>query len=54
MAESQGKSDKGDSKESRQERDERMERLKHILHDRGEDVAKLVRTWLSERDSGKK
>ena len=53
MAEDAKREDKGESKQTLEEREERMERLKHILLDRGEDVAKLVRTWLSERDGGK-
>ena len=40
-----------ESKETSQEdRDQRVERLKQILQDRGEDVAKLVRTWLHKDD----
>jgi len=54
MAEEAPKENKGESKQTREERDERLERLKHILHERGEDVAKLVRTWLADADDGKK
>ena len=43
MAEEQ--SSKKDDAESREAR---MNRLKHILHDRSEDAAKTVKSWLQQ------
>ena len=41
--------DDGDSKKTTaEEREKRLERLKQVMRDRGEDVAMLVRTWISE------
>ena len=34
-------------KSSRETIDERVERIRSLLQDRGEDMAKLVRTWLN-------
>ena len=48
------KKEKGEGKQTREERDERMDRLKRLLHERGEDAAKLVRSWLTDPDGGKK
>lgn len=53
MAEKDKKEGEGDTKQTREDRDERMERLKHLLNQRGEDAAKLVRTWMSDRDDKK-
>jgi flagellar biosynthesis/type III secretory pathway M-ring protein FliF/YscJ len=54
MAEEAEKEEKGDSKQTREERDERMERLKRLLSERGEDAAKLVRTWMAEHGGDRK
>ena len=32
------------------ERDARLERIKGVLQERGEDVAKLVKTWLHKEE----
>jgi flagellar biosynthesis/type III secretory pathway M-ring protein FliF/YscJ len=50
MAEGQDQEPKGDEKMTKEERDERMERLKRLLYERGEDAAKLVRTWLAQKN----
>ena len=39
-----------EAKSSPEDREARLERLKQIMHERGEDVAKLVRTWLHPAD----
>ena len=39
-----------ESKSSRETVEERIERIRLLLQDRGEDVAKLVRTWLQSQD----
>ena len=35
-----------DSKDTSASREERMERIQHLIRDRGEDAAKMVKTWL--------
>jgi flagellar biosynthesis/type III secretory pathway M-ring protein FliF/YscJ len=37
-----------DEKLDREDREQRMERLRHLLNERGEDAAKMVKTWLSQ------
>jgi flagellar biosynthesis/type III secretory pathway M-ring protein FliF/YscJ len=37
-------------KSSRETVEERVERIRLLLQDRGEDMAKLVRTWLHSED----
>jgi len=39
-----------ESKSSRETVEERVERIRLLLQDRGEDMAKLVRTWLHSED----
>ena len=39
-----------DKSMTQEERDARAERIKNILQERGEDVAKLVKTWLHKDD----
>ncbi len=39
-----------ESKSSRETVEERVERIRLLLQDRGEDMAKLVRTWLHKED----
>ncbi len=39
-----------ESKSSRETVEERVERIRLLLQDRGEDMAKLVRTWLQSED----
>ena len=39
-----------ESKSSRETVEERVERIRSLLQDRGEDMAKLVRTWLQSED----
>ena len=39
-----------ESKSSRETIDERVERIRSLLQDRGEDMAKVVRTWLHRDD----
>ena len=42
--------DNGDEKKmDKEERDERMEKLRHLVNERGEDAAKMVRTWLQQQ-----
>ena len=36
------------NKASPEEREARLERVKKLLDERGEDVAKLVRTWMKK------
>jgi flagellar biosynthesis/type III secretory pathway M-ring protein FliF/YscJ len=48
------KGDKKDTKDDAAAREERMQRLHQLLHDRGEDAAKMVKTWLSQaQEKGK-
>ena len=54
MAEEANSGDKGESKQTREEREDRDRRLQQILRERGEDAAKLVRTWLADRETRKK
>jgi flagellar biosynthesis/type III secretory pathway M-ring protein FliF/YscJ len=35
---------------SKREREKRLERLREAMRERGEDVAKLVRTWINEKE----
>ena len=42
-----------ESKSSRESIDERVERIRSLFQDRGEDMAKLVRTWLNSDDDNK-
>ena len=39
-----------DKKESSVTREERMERIQHLIRDRGEDAAKMVKTWLHKTE----
>ncbi len=49
MAEKQGS-----KKEVAETREERTNRLKRILHDRGEDAAKVLKAWLQQaQEEGK-
>ena len=43
----QGNEDKTMTQE---EREARLERLKQILNERGDDVAKLIKTWLHKEE----
>lgn len=36
------------SKPDREHREARMERIRHLLQERGEDAAKMVKTWLHQ------
>ena len=38
------------NKSTPEDREARLERVKKVLNERGEDVAKLVRTWLHSDD----
>ena len=42
--------DNKDKTLTQEEREARLERLKQVLHERGEDVAKLVKTWLHKEE----
>ena len=42
--------EKGNEKATAEERQQRLERMKQESHDRGEDMAKVVRTWLGNKD----
>lgn len=37
-----------EQKQDREHRDDRMERLRLLLQERGEDAAKMVKTWLQQ------
>ena len=42
--------DRGSKKTTAEEREERLDRLRDALRERGEDVAKLVRSWINEKE----
>lgn len=42
--------DRGSKKTTLEEREKRLERLREAMRERGEDVAKLVRTWINEKE----
>lgn len=42
--------DRGSKKTTAEEREKRLDRLRNVLRERGEDVAKLVRTWIFEKE----
>jgi len=42
-----------ESKRTQEEREARMKRLSVALRERGDDVAKLVRSWLQQGDDDK-
>ena len=42
--------DNKDKTLTQEEREARLERLKQVLHERGEEVAKLVKTWLHKEE----
>ena len=45
---------KEEPKETSVSREERMERIHHLIRERGEDAAKMVKTWLHQtQDKGK-
>ena len=44
--------EKDSVKDDAESREARAERLKHLLSERGEDAAKMVKTWL-QQDQGK-
>lgn len=41
-----------EQKEDRENREERLKRLRALLQERGEDAAKMVKTWL-QQENGK-
>ena len=43
-----------DKKEDRENREERMARLRALLQQRGEDAAKMVKTWLQQGNGQKR
>ena len=47
--------DQGDrrGKKTVEEREQLLKRVQGLLHERGEDVAKVLRTWLTEDDKNK-
>lgn len=42
------------SKTDRESREERLGRLRRLLQERGEDAAKMVRTWLQRGQEGRR
>jgi len=45
-----GEQEKEDKEMTQEERDARLERIRGVLQERGEDIAKLVKTWLQKKD----
>ena len=52
MAEENDKGDRS-GKKTPEEREQLLHRVQGLLHERGEDVAKLLRTWLSAENDKK-
>ena len=42
--------DQGDSKKTVEEREQLLKRVQGLLHERGEDVARVLRTWLTDEN----
>ena len=38
-----------DQKMGKEDRQQRTEKLRHLVNERGEDAAKMVRTWLQQQ-----
>jgi|APSaa5957512622_1039677.scaffolds.fasta_scaffold74625_2 flagellar biosynthesis/type III secretory pathway M-ring protein FliF/YscJ len=46
--------EKPSKSEDAESREVQKERLKHLLHDRSEDAAKMVKTWLQQAEEKRK